>query len=470
MSKQPTPKQRRSQRGSVEDRWRKRVKDEDGNTLEVPSAVAGKVTRWRARYVDNAGREHTRTFDRKVAAQKWLDAQLATLLRGDHIAPRDARLTVGEWCDKWLAGYGTRRVSTVRQAEVHIKVIKAYFDAVPMSAVRPSDVRAWTVALKKEGRADSYIYALYSRLSQLFADAVHDGIVARNPCSRRTSPGMGKQRPYVATTKQVWALYDAVPPGVRPAILLGAHAGLRLAEAAALRVTDVDFASGLVTPSVQWVDEPLKSDTARTPIPIPAEMARLLAEAIPLGNGTHRQRPVGRRRRPVDDRTSRTRRPDRRWAAECLPVPRPPALLRVAAHRLGSRREGCPSATPARLGEDHSRHLRPSVAGPRQHIPGRRRGRLPGATMSYFTIDVGIDSFEPDEDGLIRVRLADFDRPVAVGDIVTVCDDELLEFARVERLEGDLGAGIACLTVLKGAEGEWAARVRALDAHWCSEE
>lgn len=287
MSKQPTPKQRRSQRGAVEDRWRKRVKDEDGNTLEVPSAVAGTVTRWRARYVDNAGQEHTRAFDRKVDAQKWLDAQLAALLRGDHIAPRDARLTVGEWCDKWLAGYGTRRASTVRQAEVHIKVIKGYFDAVPMSAVRPSDVRAWTVALKKEGRADSYIYALYSRLSQLFADAVHDGIVARNPCSRRTSPGMGKQRPYVATTRQVWAMYDAVPPGVRPAILLGAHAGLRLAEAAALRVTDVDFASGLVTPSVQWVDEPLKSETSRTPVPIPAEMARLLAEAIPLGDGTH---------------------------------------------------------------------------------------------------------------------------------------------------------------------------------------
>lgn len=285
MSEQPSPKQRRNQRGSVEDRWRKRVKDENGNTVDVPSAVAGKVRRWRSRYVDNAGREHSRTFDRKVDAQKWLDSQLAALLRGDHVAPRDARLTVGEWCDKWLAGYGTRRKSTVRQAEVHIKIIKVHFDAVPMSAVRPSDVRAWTAALKAEGRADSYVYALYSRLSQLFTDAVHDGIVARNPCSRRTSPGMGKQRPYVATTRQIWALYDCVPAGVRPAILLGAHAGLRLAEAAALRIEDVDFATGLVSPVVQWVDEPLKSDKSRTPIPIPKEMAHLLADAVRTGNG-----------------------------------------------------------------------------------------------------------------------------------------------------------------------------------------
>jgi hypothetical protein len=109
MSKQPKPRQRRNQRGSVEDRWRKRVRDANGTTIDVPSAVSGKVRRWRARYVDNAGREHSRTFDRKVDAHKWLDAQVASLLRGDHVAPKDAKLTVGEWCDKWLAGYGTRR-------------------------------------------------------------------------------------------------------------------------------------------------------------------------------------------------------------------------------------------------------------------------------------------------------------------------------------------------------------------------
>lgn len=70
----------------------------------MPSAVAGTVTRWRARYVDDTGREHTRAFDRKVDGQKWIDKQLAALLRGDHVTPKDAKLTVGEWCDKWIAG------------------------------------------------------------------------------------------------------------------------------------------------------------------------------------------------------------------------------------------------------------------------------------------------------------------------------------------------------------------------------
>ncbi len=40
--------------------------------------------------------------------------------------------------------------------------------------------------LKAAGLDDSYVYALHSRLSQVMSDAVHDGLLARNPCSRRT--------------------------------------------------------------------------------------------------------------------------------------------------------------------------------------------------------------------------------------------------------------------------------------------
>jgi hypothetical protein len=90
--------------------------------------------------------------------------------------------------------------------------------------------------------------------------------------------------------------------------------------------------------------------------------------------------------------------------------------------------------------------------------------------MSYHTVDVWVECLEPDEGGFVRARLAQFERPVAVGEIVSVCDDEMLEFARVERLEGDPVVGTACLTVLAGAESEQVARARSLDADWCQDE
>jgi integrase len=227
---------------------------------------------WRARYRDDSGQEHARHFRRKVDGQRWLDTATANLVAGTHIPPKTARTTVAEWCRTWLEGYATRRSSTVRQAQVHVDRILTQFGPMPLSAVRPSHVRSWTAQLQAEGLSPSYIYALHARFAQVFSDAVHDGIVAKSPCSRRTSPGAGKQVPYLASTEQTWALYDAFPEHLRPAVLLGAFVGLRLAETCGLRVCDVDFMRGVIHPAVQYPADPLKSETSRTPIPIPAEL------------------------------------------------------------------------------------------------------------------------------------------------------------------------------------------------------
>jgi integrase len=186
-----------------------------------------------------------------------------------------------------LVGYGTRRPSTVRQARVHVAQIVAEFGTLPLAAVRPSQVKAWTTKLGEQGYAVSTVYTLHSRLAQIMADAVHDGIVPRSPCSRRTSPPMAKQRPYVATTQQVWTLHDAMPNELQPAILLGAFAGLRVAEVCGLRVADVDFMRGVITPAVQYPAEPLKTEISRTPIPIPRSLANTLAAHVGRFHAEH---------------------------------------------------------------------------------------------------------------------------------------------------------------------------------------
>lgn len=163
------------------------------------------------RYRDTSGKEHAKHFARKVDAQGWLDEVTTAVGTGTYVDPKTARMTVGQWCDTWLTGYRTRRASTVRQAEVHIAKIREAFGTLRLGDIKPSQVRAWCATLKADGYADSIVYALHSRLSQIMSDAVHDGVIARNPCSRRTSPRAGKQRPYVATTEQVWALHERCP-------------------------------------------------------------------------------------------------------------------------------------------------------------------------------------------------------------------------------------------------------------------
>ena len=261
----------RNRRAGVEDRWTRA----DGS----PSASHGKGKRWRARYVDDRGAEHAKGFARKADATHWLDGQTAAIMSGTHVAPRDASLSVAQWCELWLEGYAVHRASTVAQARVHVRRIVAEFGAMPLSALRPSQVKAWLAVLAAEHEA-SYVYALHSRLSQICSDAVHDGLLGRNPCSRRTSPPMGRPKPYVATTEQIWALHDAMPEHLRVAVLLGAFSGLRIAEVSALRVSDVDFTRGVVHPKRQWPDRPLKTAGSDRPIPIPRDLALLLAASV----------------------------------------------------------------------------------------------------------------------------------------------------------------------------------------------
>lgn len=271
---------KRNRRAGVEDRWTKTVRDANGNPQTVPSAAHGNGKRWRARYVDDQGREHAKGFARKVDAQKWLDKQTSAIVTGTHVAPRDAVLTVEQWCDQWLKGYEVKRPNTVRNARFHIALINEAFGDRPLTSIRPSEVKSWVARLTAGGTSASYVYAVHSRLRQILGDAVHDGVLGRNPCSRRTSPPMGKPKPYVATTEQVWALHDAMPDHMRAAVLLGAFAGLRVGEVCGLRVADVDFIRGIIHPVQQYGGGPLKTAGSTAPIPVPRELTLLLSAAV----------------------------------------------------------------------------------------------------------------------------------------------------------------------------------------------
>ncbi|KZM70825.1 tyrosine-type recombinase/integrase [Nocardia terpenica] len=305
---------KRNRRAGVEDLWHLKkpqpVLDEDGRPVldkhgdpvtTDRSKLYGKGKRWRARYVDDQGEEHTQRFDRKADAQSWLDKATASLEQGTHVAPRDAQRTVQQWCDEWIKGYERHRGTTVDLARAHIKHIVAEFGDLPLSKVRPSAVKAWTAKLKTKGLEDSTkgledstkgledstIYALHSRLSQILGDAVHDGLLHRNPCSRRTSPPAGRQKVYVATTEQIWQLHDSMPEHLRVAILLGAFSGLRIAEVSELRVRNVDFIRGIVHPKQQWKERPLKTKASDAPIPIPHELTLMLSASVEKWPGDH---------------------------------------------------------------------------------------------------------------------------------------------------------------------------------------
>jgi len=54
-------------------------------------------------------------------------------------------MTVEQWCETWVEGYGAHRPSTVRQAKVHIRRIVMEFGPYSLGSLRPSQIRSWIV-------------------------------------------------------------------------------------------------------------------------------------------------------------------------------------------------------------------------------------------------------------------------------------------------------------------------------------
>jgi hypothetical protein len=229
--------------------------------------------KYRARYRDLAGKEHARHFKLKKDAERWLDEVTAALVTGDYVDPKARKITVNEWCDLWIESYA-KRDSTVRQAKVHLAQIRAEFGPLPLMAVDEMAVKRWMARLFREEVTQSYRFALHGRLSQIMRAAVRAKKITSNPCSRETSPGAGKQRAYVATEAQLWQMYELAAEKYRPAILLGAFAGLRVAEVCGLRSGDVDLDARVINPAVQYPAEPLKTDMSMTAVPIPTRSSR----------------------------------------------------------------------------------------------------------------------------------------------------------------------------------------------------
>ena len=56
---------------------------------------------WRARYRDDAGKEHARHFERKVDAQRWLDEVTASVVTGNYVDPKAGKITFKRFYADW---------------------------------------------------------------------------------------------------------------------------------------------------------------------------------------------------------------------------------------------------------------------------------------------------------------------------------------------------------------------------------
>lgn len=224
---------------NIQDRWF--TKDGEEKVKTSRHGVAPD-SRYRARYRDSAGREHTRHFPTKRMAQDWLDGVTSAVITGTYVDPDRSRVLFGDWSERWLAGQVQLKPSTLARYESLLRrQVLPRWSTVPLREVSHADVAAWVAALAASGLAPSTVRQAYRVMSLILALAVKDGRLPRNTAEGAPLPRAGQPTKRFLSHAEVQALADAADGQGRLAILTLAYTGLRIGELVALRVGAVDL-------------------------------------------------------------------------------------------------------------------------------------------------------------------------------------------------------------------------------------
>jgi integrase len=209
--------------------------------------VAGNIARrpsgkWRARYRDEMGRERARHFDLKRDAKLWLDQVAASIVTGTYIDPRAGQITFAqfyrEWSVRQLWAPGTVLAMTLAARSVP-------FSDKQMCQIRRVDVETWIKSMDTRGLAPGTIKTRHVNVRSVFRAAVRDRVIGIDPSDAVRLPRRRRADAAISIPKpeEVGVLMTVADDRGRTFIALCAFAGLRLGEAAAVQLGDIDFVS-----------------------------------------------------------------------------------------------------------------------------------------------------------------------------------------------------------------------------------
>lgn len=250
---------------------------------------------YRARYRDEAGKEHARHFAKKADAQTWLNEVTASIVTGQYVAPTAGKITFKEYAEHWRT-IQAHRPSTADQVKRHFALhVYPTLGDRPLKTILPSDVKA-LVARLSATLAPATVAVIYRHVSAVFKAAVADRRISRTPCEGVSVKKPARERVVPVETEKVRALQDAMPKRYRAMVTLAAGTGMRYSEVAGLTVDRVDFLRRKVAVDRQLVAVPKrplelgppKTESSVRVIPLPKVVVEALAAHLkdfPAGPG-----------------------------------------------------------------------------------------------------------------------------------------------------------------------------------------
>ena len=210
--------------------------------------------KYRARYRDPLGGQRSKTFTRKVDADRFVREQQVEVERGAWIDPRGADIALGEWSEEFLSL--CRRLSPTTQAAYKRdlnKYILPRFGSYRLGRLPADEIENWLNDEIAAGIAPSSVHRHYRLIRRMLHVAIEKEKLLRNPCDRVSPPKVPKTEMTFLSWEDAVDLAESINERYRPLIYLAVDSGMRWSELVGLRRSRLDVRRGKVRVTEQLV-------------------------------------------------------------------------------------------------------------------------------------------------------------------------------------------------------------------------
>ncbi|MFI6270712.1 tyrosine-type recombinase/integrase [Micromonospora zamorensis] len=235
-----------------------------------------KKTPWVVRWYDATGKQCKRGFPRRADADRFRADVEHQLNTGRYVDPVQGRRSFRDHAEAWRLAQPARPNTAARHRSNLDRHIYPALGHRPIASITATEIQAFATSLGKQLKPGS-VRTVTSVVRAIFAAAMKDGAIGRNPCEGLRLPVKPSEVIVPLTMEQVDALAAGMPERHRSLVVVAAGLGLRQGEVFGLKKGDVDQAKREIRIERQvqplagggWEECAPKNEFSRRTIPLP---------------------------------------------------------------------------------------------------------------------------------------------------------------------------------------------------------
>ena len=224
-------------------KWRSQL---SSDLDRCPDGISYERSQWVAR-AEGSSTYLTERFNELDAAKKWLSKVVGEIDNGTYRPDEVKNRTLTEQVSHWRARKVRATARTLKRYDTSLNnQILPYLGAAKVSGITTPDVRTWVSKMVSDGHGASSINKAVALLKQILKSAFDDELIRRNPVTGIEVPTVVPKDQKALTMHELKQLVAKCSDHKALLLVLGLM-GLRISEATALQVRDIDLSKKILT-------------------------------------------------------------------------------------------------------------------------------------------------------------------------------------------------------------------------------